>query len=34
MVGRTVWHCEVLDGMGELVGRGEMGRLGGCDSWL
>ena len=37
MEGRTVGHCEILDGMGECVGRerGWMGRLcGGGDSWL
>ena len=28
--GRTVGHCEILEGMG----RGWMGRLGGGDSWL
>ena len=33
--GRTVGHCEVLDGIGEWVGgaaRGWMGRLGGGNS--
>ena len=29
--GRTVWHCKLLDGMGEGA-RGWMGRLGGGDS--
>ena len=34
--GRTVGHCEILDGMSEWVGRvrGWMGRLGGGDCWL
>ena len=32
--GRTVGHCEILEGMGEWVERGRMGRLGGGDSWL
>ena len=34
--GRTVGHCEILDGMSECVGmvRGWMARLGGGDCWL
>ena len=34
--GRTVVHCEILDGMSEWVGRvrGWMGRFGGGDCWL
>ena len=34
--GRTVGHCEILEGMRERVGgvRGWMCRLGGGDSWL
>ena len=32
--GRTVGHCEVLEGMGECVLRGRMGGLGGGDSWM
>ena len=34
--GRTVVHCEILEGMGVWVGKesGWMGRVGGGDSWL